>query len=136
MAPWKRKPKTKHSRVKISDELAKLGYYARSMKPRKRWLVQRTSPDPSESYVSLAIFITRIVSTLGSDELLAAFGAGSAFSQTHLHILVTLLSLFIAETGSAKSTASSSPPLSTSSSILQCLIYIGVEKDSGYVGAL
>ena len=30
-------------------------------------------------YLSLAIFITGIVSTLGSDELLAAFAAGSAF---------------------------------------------------------
>ena len=29
-------------------------------------------------YLSLAIFITGIVSTLGSDELLAAFAAGSA----------------------------------------------------------
>ena len=42
--PWKRKPKTKQPKVKISDELAELGYYARSMKPRKGWLDQRTSP--------------------------------------------------------------------------------------------
>ena len=49
-------------------------------------------------YLSLAIFITGIVSTLGSDELLAAFAAGQPFSQTHL---VTLLSLFLDETGSA-----------------------------------
>lgn len=41
--PWKRKPKTKQPKVKISDELAELGYYARSMKPRKGWLDQRTS---------------------------------------------------------------------------------------------
>ena len=41
--PWKRKPKTKQPKVKISDELAELGYYARSMKPRKGWLEQRTS---------------------------------------------------------------------------------------------
>jgi phosphatidylinositol phospholipase C delta len=41
--PWKRKPKTKQPKVKISDELAELGYYARSMKPRKGWLDQRKS---------------------------------------------------------------------------------------------
>ena len=37
------KAKTKQLKVKISDELAELGYYARSMKPRKGWLDQRTS---------------------------------------------------------------------------------------------
>jgi phosphatidylinositol phospholipase C delta len=33
--PWKREPKTKQPKMKISDELAELGYYTRSLKPRK-----------------------------------------------------------------------------------------------------
>jgi hypothetical protein len=42
--PWKRKPKTKQPKGKISDELAELGYYARSLTPRNGWPDQRTSP--------------------------------------------------------------------------------------------
>jgi phosphatidylinositol phospholipase C delta len=41
--PWKRKPKTKQPKAKISDELAELRYYVRSMKPRKGWPDQCTS---------------------------------------------------------------------------------------------
>jgi len=36
--------KDRHLKVKISDDLAALGLYARSMKPQKGWLSQRKSP--------------------------------------------------------------------------------------------
>ena len=40
---WPRRRKDKTQPARISDELAELGYYARSMKPRKGWLHQRMS---------------------------------------------------------------------------------------------
>lgn len=57
--PWKRKPKTKQPKVKISDELAELGYYARSMKPRKGWLDQ---PLPSPPHILINISETSLSS--------------------------------------------------------------------------
>ncbi|KIJ91546.1 hypothetical protein K443DRAFT_685938 [Laccaria amethystina LaAM-08-1] len=44
--PWKREPKTKQPKVKISDELAELGYYARSLKLRKGWPDQPLTSPP------------------------------------------------------------------------------------------
>ncbi|KAF8962864.1 PLC-like phosphodiesterase [Flammula alnicola] len=42
---WPKRDKNKKEAARISDELAILGYYARSMKPRKGWLTQEiTSP--------------------------------------------------------------------------------------------
>jgi phosphatidylinositol phospholipase C delta len=38
---WPRRGKNKTQPARISDELAELGYYVRSMKPRKGWLHQR-----------------------------------------------------------------------------------------------
>lgn len=40
-------------------------------------------------YLALAIFITGIVSTLGSDDLLAAFAAGQQSSSAKIHNALT-----------------------------------------------
>lgn len=48
--------KKKHTHARISESLAELGYYARSMKPRKGWLLQREHRRvPSADY---CLFVT------------------------------------------------------------------------------
>ncbi|KAF5375857.1 hypothetical protein D9615_008197 [Tricholomella constricta] len=49
---WPKKGK-KHEHARISEELARLGYYARSMKPRKGWLEQHIG-DPKHVMINIS----------------------------------------------------------------------------------